>query len=277
MGPTLAERFSRDGFVGPLRALAQHEALEFASVLRNAMKEEGYSARARRNRHLDLPGGREVATAPAILECLAQVYSPNLALWRSHAFTGSPGRGLGWHSDRFSTLLADALDHATVHLALTRAPLGNCMMVIPESHSWPEEERARNGFRLIEKTAQGGYGTPYYQRTNTDRSPHAIPLEPGEFFVFHPATLHASVDRIGDASNSNPLLGFAKRSAKAALMALASRDLAPDPPRIALGLRFCDPRNTVSREAFAEMPDRGTAPVVVAGDADARDMIDWRS
>ncbi len=272
----LARDFAKDGFVGPLRAISEADAALAAEELRAELRDDNYSAHARRNRHFDLPSVRKAATAEALIETVRAVYSGQLLLWRSHVFTGRPGRGLGWHSDRFTTLLADSEDHLTAHLALTDAPADNCMKVIPGSHQWSEEKRQTAGFHLIEKTAGTGYGTPYYQRMSGAAAPQAIPLAPGEFFLFHPATLHASVDRLGDNSNRNPFVSFAKRTAKSVVSRFEGKGLIADPPRLAIGLRFCDPRNTIAREAFDEMSGRGTSPAMVAGSTCPDFALDWR-
>ena len=250
-----------------------------AAQVMPALKQGDFSPIARRNRHFDLDEVHQLATLPEIVDLLTEIYQPELALWRSHVFTGHPGRGLGWHSDYFKTLLDDPLDHCTLHFAITEAPKGNCLMVVPGSHKWSQEERAERGFKLIGNTLDRGYGTPYYVRTQDGVEIRTITLNPGEFIVFNPGLLHASVDRKNDTSNTNPVLSAAKRAAKFGLTKLSRFGLVEDPSRLAIGFRYCHPRNAISEKAYSETLDKGHSAVLMAGselpDGDPP-FTDWR-
>lgn len=279
MASQLKEQYLAEGYVGPFRAISEAEAAKLAAVILPALKADSYSAIARRNRHFDLEQVRRVATSPVITDLLTEIYSTQICLWRSHVFTGKKGRGLGWHSDFFRTLLDDPLDHLTLHFAITAAPADNCLMVLPGSHTWSQEDRREAGFRLIEQTLDGGYGTPYYVREGKRHDIRKITLEPGEFFVFDPGLLHASIDRVGDQSNKSSMLSFVKKLAKRAESSLTRFGVVREPSRLAIGFRYCDPRNTISAQAFRETEAKGHCPIFLAGGtlpAGPTPFADWR-
>ena len=265
MSSALRELFVQQGYVGPFRAISEDEAKTLTDVLLPALQADSYSPAARRNRHFDMAAVHRVAISPIIADLLAEIYSPELCLWRSHVFTGRKGHGLGWHSDYFRKLLADPLDHLTLHFAVTEAPADNCLMVIPGSHRWTAKEREEAGFELIGKTLDTGYGTPYYVRNGKRVEIRPITLQPGEFFVFNPGLLHASIDRVGDTSLSNPLLSAVKKLAKRVLGSLGRYGAAPPPSRLAIGFRYCDPRNAISPTAFRESESKAHGPAYIAG------------
>jgi hypothetical protein len=272
----LREQFEREGYVGPIRAISEEAALELAAVILPTLKKDTFSPNARRNRHFDIPQVHDIAINPTIVDVLTEIYSREICLWRSHVFTGKPGRGLGWHSDYFRTLLNDPLDHLTLHFAVTEAPANNCLMLLPGSHKWSPEKRAAKGFRLIEKTLDGGYGTPYYVREGGSRDFVTMTLRPGEFFVFHPGLMHASVDRVGDNSNQNAMLGAVKAFAKKVEGKLNVFGVVEDPSRLAIGFRYCSPRNAISPSAYSETLGSGHCTVYLAGEAPQQGFADWR-
>ncbi len=250
-----------------------------ASVVMPALQVDAFSPIARRNRHFDIEQVHKLAVLPAIVDLLTRIYSPDLCVWRSHIFTGKKGHGLGWHSDYFRTLLTDPLDHLTLHFAITAAPEDNCLMVVPGSQNWTQEERSKAGFELIGNTLDRGYGTPYYIRNGMPVEIRKITLRPGEFFVFNPGLLHASIDRVGDRSNASPLLALAKKAAKNSLAFLGKYGLVEAPSRLAIGFRYCNPRNSISPIAFRETLDRGHCPALVAGKRTPEgsgSFADWR-
>jgi len=267
--------FAEYGFIGPIRAISTHEAKEIEVELRQALVEGDYGSVSRRNRHFDLDSLKRLTILPQFLETVKNVYDENLVLWRSHVFTGRRKRGLGWHQDFFTSFLANPRNHCTVHFAVTEATPDNCVMVIPGSHKWTEEDIRAKGLELIEETSSG-YGTPYYMKRNAIKHV-SMTLKPGEYFVFHPGTMHASSDRLHEKGTKSGLVGSLKRMAKALLAKLASRGIGTMGSRLAVGFRFCDANNTINDAAFVETAELGHRAVIVAGSMKCpANFDDWR-
>ena len=107
-----------------------------------------------------------------------------------------------WHRDEYNDVLAGAGHdaHCSVQINLTDANAQNCVAVIPGSHRWDDAELARRGF--VAGSRGDRSNTPDY---TTDRVPESVDihLAAGEFYVFHPRLLHASMLR-GSADRGAP-------------------------------------------------------------------------
>ena len=137
---------------------------------------------------------------------------------------------------------------------------------------------AEFGFELIRKSQDTGYGTPYYIRRDPNVEIVEIDLKAGEFFIFHPGTLHASVDRIGDTSNRSSVKLWAKSTAKFVLSRFAAHGIGTIGSRVGIGFRFCSLSNNVNEVAYAETKHKGHMPVLL-GSGQNRcppGLADWR-
>ncbi|MBN4046598.1 phytanoyl-CoA dioxygenase family protein [bacterium AH-315-P15] len=276
-GCSLRAQFEGQGFVGPIRAVSEAEAAAMALETKTALKEGNYVPAARRNRHFDLTTHNALATNQILIDTLREIYSEDLVIWRSHVFSGRAGSGLGWHRDFFHSFLDDPEDHLSVHFAITPAPEGNCVMVVPGSHKWSDTQITAQGFGLIGETENTGYGTPYYIRHSNKAGHNSITLAPGEFFIFHPALLHASVNRIGAKSSGTGFIVAAKKWARGVQRILMQVGLTDGGSRLAVGLRICRPQNRVSDVAFGEWPGTDDTRALISGQwrGEEASFVDW--
>jgi ectoine hydroxylase-related dioxygenase (phytanoyl-CoA dioxygenase family) len=244
----LVAQYHRLGYVGPIKAFEPEEMEGVAEAVRQEVHSHNYNLASKRNRHLDWSAIALLAMVPAIIRCAKQVLeNDELVLWRTNIFIGQPGRGARWHQDQYRTLLADPLHHVSMHLAISAATPDNCVMLVPGSHKLTKETLPKAGFHYIEGTDAGAYGAPAYWR---DPSVSAeivkMTLRPGEFFIFHPSTLHGSYDLTHPRRQPKPVVGN------------------PDTlPRVGLAIRITVPGNEVLPAAFAETLPRPDHCVVL--------------
>lgn len=239
------EQYETYGFVGPLKAFG---ATELGGVAEAVLREVGQNRGgiiSKRNRHLDWPVAQRLVKARAIVESAAQILGPDLVLWRTHFFVGYPGQGLGWHQDEYRTLLADPLNHISIHLGITAAPADNCVMLFPGSHKMAPEALVERGFNVKPGTGKGAYGNfGFWRSPEYPLEVVRMVLRPGEYFIFHPRLIHGSHDAtsLPKGPDNIPSIQGSNRALT---------------PRVGFGLRVTVPGNKVLPAAFAETIARG--------------------
>lgn len=256
--------YEKQGYVGPLTAFPPEE-LERLGVIALISSFEATPDWAR-NRHLDSPLIARICQNETVLSCVRALLGPNLILWRSNIFAiASAGRGLGWHQDTYRTLLDSPPGAAqcSVQINFSDSTSLNAVSVIPGSHAWTDEVLQERGFHVRRTGDRGLYGTPYWDipvRTATKK----IFMTAGQFYVFHPRLLHASVRArwIRGARNEQSL---GPRLLQRTMLAYETWRR-KDPVRYSLTLRVATPETRVLPLAFQESPKR--AGVVVLSGAD---------
>ena len=255
------QKYRENGFIGPIKAMEPAELEGIGEQVVRELEAKNYTLAAKRNRHLDWDVAHRLATHPAIIETVARLLGPDLLLWRTNFFTGTPGRGVRWHQDEYRTLLADPGNQISLHLGITAAPPDNCVMVIPGSHLMSRDELQRRGFNFMQGTDEDGYGAPNYWRTPASPNhPVKMVLRAGEFFAFHPLLMHGSVDatRPPEAQQRDGVVGLLWKR-------LAGLGTKAPVKRVGMGLRVTVPGNDVLPAAFAETLPRPDRVVAFAG------------
>jgi hypothetical protein len=162
-----------------------------------------------RNRHLDLPLVARICNNPAIVDRVAQLFGSDLILWRTQFFLqiGKPSEGLG----------------------------DNCVLILPGTHGMTTEQICReHGLGLREGRESNNQGSPQF--SGTPRPSGAVkhmPLEPGEFFIFNEALVHASSES-PNPSNTRVAMGMRVTVPGVKVLPLAFSDTLPKVHRCAL-------------------------------------------
>jgi hypothetical protein len=257
----VVETYKNLGFVGPLTAFSRDELVGVKEAVMDELESDDFSISVKRNRHLDWDVARRLTYAPAIIDVVTRLLGPDLQLWRTNFFIGIRGRGVRWHQDQYNGLLRDTTNQVSVHLGITEATSDNCVMVSPGSHLSDRTAIAESGFNFIDGTDEDGYGAPnYWRQAKSNLEVVKMMLKPGEFFVFHPMLLHASLDVTSPPPTPPPSLSTRplRNARKLARGAQPRADLRADGyPRIGFALRIAGPHNEVFKAAFAETVKRG--------------------
>ena len=231
-----AAQYDEQGFCGPIKAF---EPARLAGVAQEVVDEIAASTdalRARRNRHHDWPIIGDLLRPSPIIALAKQILGPELVLWRTHLFLANTGEGLRWHQDQYGALLADTASQMSVHLALSEAPPGNCVAVLPGSHRMTVDDLERRGFKHIPALGVGGGNSVYWRSADARVNVVKMVLQPGEFFCFHPRLLHASLDETTPLG-VQPIPPQTKPSGAGST-------------RVGIAFRFATPENTVLPAAF---------------------------
>ena len=198
-----------------------------------------------------------ICRIPEVVEPRAAVLGPDLLLWRSNIFGMSAATyQLPWHRDEYNDVLdfPSPASHCSLQINLTDASEQNCVAVIPGSHRWDAAELAWRGFAAA-RTRDGGSNTPEYTVSEPVGAVD-IPLAAGEYYVFHPRLLHASMLR--------PASGTARDHDE------------DDSTRYSITLRIATVDVTVFPEAFLGTPTRAACVILAGADAGGRNrMAAW--
>jgi ectoine hydroxylase-related dioxygenase (phytanoyl-CoA dioxygenase family) len=199
--PEERQAFWDNGYIGPYRALEpvvmEHIREQIIHQVIGADADQ--IGPAVQCRHLDSRIVYDLCANPAIIERIAQLYGPNLILWRSNFWCKQPGGAeVCWHQDLTHWPLEPPVS-ITAWIALDPATRENsCVQLIPGSH------------KAVYPTAPLT-GDPLRDSVRSDCVDHSrvldMELEPGEFFLFSERLLHHS-----NANRSNRRrLGLAVR------------------------------------------------------------------
>ena len=251
------------GYIGPVRAF---EADRIGALWDRiaTIPIRGGSAPEARNRHLDHPCVAEACRSDRIGAVVRAVLGPNVLLWRTNLFAmgRSQPMGIRWHQDSYRTLLSPAAAgwHCSVQLAFTPASDRNCLQVIPGSHRWSDADLRASGYAEVPGCAGSPNGTPNWGLPDGVKTA-AIRLAPGEFCVFHPLLLHASL--AGTRLTARDAPRATRRRFAVGWWIRALPDLiAPPPDRCSLAMRLCRPEVRVALRAYGDPHHR---PVLASG------------
>jgi hypothetical protein len=256
--------YEREGYAGPFVAVDPGE-IDRSRIL-PLVQALGGGARGaglwERDRHLDVPAIARLCRNETVVSCVRAVLGPDLLLWRSQLwrFEGR-AEGLGWHRDEYRALLGSRVGaHCSAQISLAGSTKANCVTILPRSHAWDEAELRARGYT-------SGPGVEFSPEWGIPRDAEVLdlPMRAGEFFVFHPRLLHASVwARSLRVGASRPWVArLARWSTKATARLSGERSV-----RWSLTLRIATPDTTIPDSAFSQSPS-GAAAVLLSG-TDAR-------
>jgi chlorinating enzyme len=258
-GNAIMAFYGSNGYAGPFTAFKRSE-LERMGIIPLIVSLGGTRSWAR-NRHLDIPAIATICRNERVISCVRALLGPDLLLWRSNIFAIGD-IGLPWHQDEYRTLLncPPGAAQCSVQINFTNSTKLNTVTVIPATHRWTDDELRQRGYEMRAGSDGGTYGTPRW-RIPAGTQTLDMPMKAGQFYVFHPRLLHASVLRRrvrGEARerswSSHPDEGLPTASEKR-----FRKDL-----RYSMALRIATPDTEVLPAAFAESPARAT-PVLLAG------------
>ncbi|MEA2337681.1 MAG: hypothetical protein QOE82_1688 [Thermoanaerobaculia bacterium] len=199
----LRTQFDADGFVFPLRVLADEEVVRYRSAAEGQLDGAATTHRL----HLDTRWGRELASHPAIVEAVEDLAGGPVRIWGTLVLRKEPRSDayVSWHQDSaYRTIGSDELFSAWIALTDSSAVNG-CMRAIPGSHHR----------RLVHINGSDGqnllsHGQQIVGEIDDD---HAIDLvlRAGEMSLHHIDVVHSSAPNRSDA----PRLGFVVRYVRA--------------------------------------------------------------
>jgi hypothetical protein len=194
MGKSLSEaeieRFRRDGWVAPLRAIAPEEAAACESRI------EAYEARVGENvnrtlkikGHLAMPWLVELGQNPKILDAVEDLIGPDILLFGASIFAkaGQDRSYVSWHQDSAYFGL-DPHEEVTAWVAFTPSnELNGGLQVLPGSHLGPDMHHVET-YAPENMLARG-----QSLLVEDESSAVTIELEPGQFSLHHERTAHGS-------------------------------------------------------------------------------------
>ena len=199
------ERFARDGFHFPIRALETQEAADGLSRLEAIEAARGgrlpplFNAKP----HLLVPWLWEMVHAPRIVDAVEALLGPDLLCWGSSFINKSPSdaRYVAWHQDVTYWGLSQP-EAVTAWVALTPSlPANGCVRAIPGTH-----------LKTFAHTDSGdranllGRGEKMVEEIDDSQGVDFV-LAPGEMSLHHCLVVH------GSATNHSDLrrVGFAIR------------------------------------------------------------------
>jgi len=258
----LKSEYDSNGYVGPFTAFERHEFARMGIVplIESLEKTREWA----RNRHLDIPAIANLCRQERIISCVRAVLGPNLLIWRTNIFAvRSNGIGLGWHQDLYRTLLdcPPGAANCSAQINFTDSTKLNSVSVIPGSHRWSDEELRERAYRMKPGSDQGAYGTPNWE-VPSNADVRDVRMMAGQFYVFHPRLLHASVRARWFRGTADPK-SFAPRMKQRWLKKWETWS-GQSAVRYSITLRIATPDTKVLPAAFVEAPTRATS-VLFAG------------
>ena len=199
------ESYWKEGFVGPLTAFDEQEALSMVPKyfeVRDRM--EGWTNTSQLLKsQLVSTWVSDVVRAPRILDAVECILGPTIFAWGATFFAKQPSNSshVGWHQDLMYWGLQPPDGVLTVWLALTDASEDNgAMQVIAGSHL--------EGFRTHDNEPDETnmlMSDQHVELTGNDQSKRAtVELQPGQFSMHHSMLLHGS----GPNNSDRPRIGL---------------------------------------------------------------------
>lgn len=185
------ERFERDGFHFPIRALSTAEARSYRDRLETYERETGGPIRSnwRHKVHLLFTWADELVRHPRILDAVEDIIGPNIVCWNTNFFikeANDPGF-VSWHQDSTYWGL-DPADVVTAWLALSNAPVASgAMKMLPGSHKAGQVAH-RDTFHEHNLLSRG----QEIEVEVDDEDGVFVPLQAGEISLHHIRLVHGS-------------------------------------------------------------------------------------
>ena len=133
------ERFQRDGFVFPLRAISADTAMQYRRALEKYEAGTGkpLSGKYKHKVHLLFTWASELVHNATILDAVEEIIGPDILCWTTNFFIKEPESAgfVSWHQDSTYWGL-DGDDVVTAWVALSEASIeSGCMAFMPGSHT----------------------------------------------------------------------------------------------------------------------------------------------
>jgi len=201
--------YERDGFVAPIRAVAEEQAARWRAALERSVR--AFDARhppvARRRQassrvkpYLLFRWAAEMVRHPAILDAVEDLVGPDILVFHTTLWWKVAGSEhyVPWHQDGTYFGLAP-FEHVTAWVALSPSTEeSGCVTILPGTH----RDGQRPHYDAPDPKAMLSRGQTLREVPDTARAV-PIPLRPGEFSLHHTMAMHASApnrsaeDRIG--------------------------------------------------------------------------------
>jgi non-heme Fe2+,alpha-ketoglutarate-dependent halogenase len=193
--PEQVDAWRRDGFLHPFPLLDEAERQDCLDALQRYEDWLGHKVNAaddlgwRTMPHLILPWVAQLAQDARILDCVEDLFGPDLLIWTSTFFikeAHSPTIA-DWHQD--ATYFAmEPVEELTVWIALTEASTeAGCMEVAPFGGA---PRQRRHAAHVVENSVnRAGQKTT---EPVDDTGAELMPLEAGSFSIHHGLSLHQS-------------------------------------------------------------------------------------
>jgi non-heme Fe2+,alpha-ketoglutarate-dependent halogenase len=214
-------QYREQGFLAPLRVIAEDEALALRAQLETAEAGMGGPLRGdlRHKTHLLLPFLADLVRHPRILDAVEDLLGPDLLCWTSNFFIkeAADPAFVSWHQDSTYWGLS-APEVATAWVALTPSHAANgAMAVIPRSHRFDQLPH-RDTFHRHNLLTRG----QEVMVEVDEREAVPLALRPGEMSLHHVRLVHGSPPN----PSFDRRIGFAIRYIPTHLRQLAGEDSA---------------------------------------------------
>ncbi|MBI2195024.1 MAG: phytanoyl-CoA dioxygenase family protein [Planctomycetes bacterium] len=192
MSDDLVKSYQENGYVTGIPILKGKQVERIRRLFNEVEKKEGREKCmiGLRGRHVDIPFVWELATHPAILDCIEALMGPNILVLSTHFFCKYPGpdKWVAWHQDVTYWGL-EPPDALTAWYAVDQSDAENgCMRVIPGSH--------RLGILDHGKAAQPGNLLSINQQVRLDAVDETravdLCLKAGQISIHHGQLIHGS-------------------------------------------------------------------------------------
>jgi phytanoyl-CoA dioxygenase PhyH len=219
--PTQIAAYARDGYLAPVKAMDEADALKLRAKLETLEAGMGGPLRGdiRHKAHLLFPFLADLIRHPKILDAIEDVLGPDLLCWNTNFFIkeAETPSFVSWHQDSTYWGLS-APDVCTAWVALTPSNLANgAMAVIPKTHT-KDQIPHRDTFDRHNLLTRG-----QEIAVEVDEA-EAVPLllRPGEMSLHHVRLVH------GSPPNPSPdrRIGFAIRYIPTSVYQLEGTDSA---------------------------------------------------
>lgn len=184
-------QYRRDGYVSPVRALTEEEALAYRRKFEayEAANDGWYALSKGQKLYLLQTWTRDLVSHPAVLDAVEDILGPDLLVWGCSLFVKDardPGF-VSWHQDATYWGL-DKPDVATAWIALSPATVeAGCMKIIPASHKWEQKDHRDT----LDENNLLTRGQELAVDVDEADAVH-MPLNPGEVSLHHVLLAHAS-------------------------------------------------------------------------------------
>ena len=212
-------QYSDEGYLAPLRVMAEDEALALRAQLEKVEAGMGGPLRGdlRHKTHLLFPFLADLVRHPRILDAVEDLLGPDLLCWTSNFFIkeAADPAFVSWHQDSTYWGLS-APEVATAWVALTPSHAANgAMAVIPKSHRFDQLPH-RDTFHRHNLLTRG----QEVMVEVDEREAVPLTLRPGEMSLHHVRLVHGSPPN----PSFDRRIGFAIRYIPTHLRQLAGED-----------------------------------------------------
>ncbi|MBM3485151.1 MAG: phytanoyl-CoA dioxygenase family protein [Alphaproteobacteria bacterium] len=190
------ERFRRDGYLFPYRAISEAKAADSLRQLADYEATLGHEAQnhVRFKFHLVFNWALEIARNETILDAVEDLIGPDILLFAGSIWTKNAHdpRFVAWHQDSAYFGL-DPHDEVTAWVAISDSRSDNgCLRYLPQSHHGADmthiEKKGDNNLLVFGQRIEG----------IADERGIDAELAPGEFTLHHERTAHSSRPNVSD-------------------------------------------------------------------------------